>query len=34
MMRQAYGANYKRLVTLKQKYDPDNLFRQNQNIRP
>jgi FAD/FMN-containing dehydrogenase len=29
---QAYGANYERLVSLKQKYDPDNFFRLNQNI--
>lgn len=30
----AYGANYERLVSLKQKYDPDNLFHMNQNIVP
>lgn len=30
----AYGANYQRLAGIKQKYDPDNLFRANQNIRP
>ena len=30
----AYGANYERLVSLKNKYDPTNLFRRNQNIPP
>ena len=30
-----YGTDkYKRLVALKDKYDPDNFFRLNQNIRP
>jgi hypothetical protein len=34
-VREAYGADiYDRLKSLKQKYDPDNLFRLNQNIRP
>jgi FAD/FMN-containing dehydrogenase len=30
----AYGANFARLVELKQKYDPDNLFRVNRNVSP
>jgi FAD/FMN-containing dehydrogenase len=30
----AYGPNFKRLVEVKAKYDPDNLFRLNQNIKP
>ena len=33
-IRAAYGANYERLVTLKNTYDPTNLFRHNQNIKP
>jgi FAD/FMN-containing dehydrogenase len=33
-VRQAYGPNYDRLVELKQRYDPDNLFRLNHNIDP
>lgn len=30
----AYGGTYKRLVEIKKKYDPTNLFRMNQNIKP
>jgi len=30
----AYGENYGRLAELKQKYDPGNLFRTNQNVSP
>jgi Berberine and berberine like len=32
--REAYGANYERLVALKKKYDPTNFFRMNHNIKP
>lgn len=33
-VRAAHGDNYERLVALKNKYDPTNLFRLNQNIKP
>jgi FAD/FMN-containing dehydrogenase len=29
-----YKGNYDRLVQIKRKYDPDNLFHLNQNIKP
>jgi FAD/FMN-containing dehydrogenase len=34
LLRASYGANYERLVELKTRYDPDNLFHMNQNIQP
>jgi FAD/FMN-containing dehydrogenase len=34
LVRAAYGGNYERLVEVKNKYDPTNLFRLNQNIKP
>lgn len=33
-VRAAFGEHWKRLVEAKKKYDPDNLFRLNQNIDP
>jgi FAD/FMN-containing dehydrogenase len=33
-IQDAFGQNYAQLVALKNKYDPTNLFRHNQNIKP
>jgi hypothetical protein len=33
-IKAAYGAKVARLTTLKTKFDPENLFRMNQNIAP
>ena len=33
-VKATYGSNYERLAAIKQKYDPANLFRVNQNIKP
>ena len=30
----AYGGNYRRMVQIKAKYDPNNLFRLNHNVKP
>ncbi len=34
LLANSYGSNYDRLVALKSKYDPDNFFRINANIKP
>jgi FAD/FMN-containing dehydrogenase len=34
LLHEAHGENYGQLVELKNKYDPTNLFRLNQNIKP
>ena len=33
-IKATYGPNYERLVEVKTKYDPNNFFRVNQNIKP
>jgi FAD/FMN-containing dehydrogenase len=33
-VRATYGKNYARLAKIKKRYDPTNLFRVNQNIKP
>ena len=34
LVRSSLGANYERLAALKQRVDPDNLFRRNANVEP
>ncbi len=33
-VKATYGENYEKLAAIKSKYDPNNLFRVNQNVRP
>lgn len=33
-LRDTYGGNFDRLVALKTRYDADNLFRLNANVKP
>ena len=33
-VHEVYGANDARLASMEARYDPDNLFRANQNIAP
>jgi len=33
-IKASYGANYHRLAGIKAKYDPENFFHINQNIKP
>jgi hypothetical protein len=30
----AYGSNYDSQLQIKEKYDPENIFHLNQNIKP
>jgi len=34
LMRSSFGAHYDRLAAIKAEWDPQNLFRQNQNVLP
>jgi len=33
-VKSAYGSNFEKLVLIKRKYDPENVFHINQNIKP
>jgi hypothetical protein len=33
-IKAAFGPNYERLMAVKKKYDPENFFSLNQNIKP
>jgi hypothetical protein len=34
LVREAYTSNYERLAEIKRRYDPNNVLRRNQNIKP